>query len=119
MRITLNSGDIIFQPLNELESYRYDQNSLSQSDLESLNNDLKIYPNPTKHSVTFSFNPKSNTPYDYRLVDMLGKVILSKDLGVLSGPFSNTLDIQSLPSGVFFLELRNATEKISKKIIKF
>lgn len=118
MRVILNSGDTISKPLEDLRNYRYDQNSLSLPGVTSFNNDLKVYPNPTKHSITFSFIPQSSTPYYYRLVDILGKVILSEDLGVLNSPFSSTLNIQNVPSGLYFLELRNATEKISKKIIK-
>ena len=48
-----------------------------------------------------------------------GDVVMSKSLGDISGTYSETIDMSSLPGGVYFVQMtvdgKNTTKKIVKK----
>lgn len=88
-------------------TFTYD--SLGVADLSK--NGVVLYPNPAHDYITI----KSDTDYlnAYSIVDQQGRTI---QVGTLSG-FESSVDISSLPSGIFFFQLvdgRKATVKLIK-----
>jgi hypothetical protein len=81
---------------------------------------LSVYPNPASNSVSFSFEFGGNGTAGVSLVDLLGKAVLQQDLGkVASGKRTYSIDISSLQSGVYFLELvENGNKAVSRIVIQ-
>jgi hypothetical protein len=79
-----------------------DESSLSEAEAES----ISFFPNPTKSEITFS-----QAIEKVEVIDLTGKAILT---------FTNakTINIESLPSGAYYLRLTNNDKAIMQKVIK-
>lgn len=67
---------------------------------------VNLYPNPTVSNVRMTFSIEKNSPVQYRLVNALGQVVKSADLGTLnSGNNQVDLNVSNLPSGMYMLNL--------------
>ena len=68
--------------------------------------ECSIFPNPTKREITFS-----QTIEKVEVIDLIGKTIFT---------FTNakTINIESLPSGAYYLRLTNDEKTIMQKVIK-
>ena len=68
--------------------------------------ELSFYPNPTNSKITFSLTIES-----IEVIDLSGKCLLT---------FSNAreINIESLPSGAYYLRLTNNDKAIMRKVIK-
>ncbi|MBQ2396042.1 MAG: leucine-rich repeat domain-containing protein [Bacteroidales bacterium] len=79
-----------------------DESSLLEAETES----ISFFPNPTKSEITFS-----QAIEKVEVIDLIGKTILT---------FTNakTINIESLPAGVYYLRLTNNDKTIMQKVIK-
>jgi hypothetical protein len=79
-----------------------DESSLLEAEAES----ISFFPNPTKSEITFS-----QAIEKVEVIDLTGKTIFT---------FSNakTINIESLPAGVYYLRLTNNDKAIIRKAIK-
>lgn len=87
---------------------------LSSNDPLAETGRIAIYPNQAKdqlHVVSQSFD---RTPWKIDITDMLGRKIISTSLDGYKG--ENTIDIESLPSGEYFL---NAHAGTFHKVVRF
>ncbi len=77
---------------------------------EIANVEIKIFPNPVRDVLNISVNGKLN--FQANLYNMKGKLIMSE----LN---SNRMDLKSIPSGIYLLEIidLNTNQKIVEKII--
>lgn len=75
-------------------------NEIAESDL------FKVYPNPSNSFITVSNKTNSKS---YQLRNVLGQLVLS---GTLTA--TQQIDIASLPSGIYFLQVDAAVVKIQK-----
>ena len=119
---TINAGETYAEfGFNESEAGTYVQNlqtefgcdstitlvlSVNSSLLDIEQTEITFYPNPTDSKVTFS-----QAIEKVEVIDLTGKVIFT---------FSNakTINIESLPSGAYYLRLTNNDKAIMQKVIK-
>jgi len=73
---------------------------------EITNNNLQIFPSPASDMLYFSIE----TPYE--IIDLQGKLLLKSDKAV------NSVNISSLPSGIYFVTLHTETGKVIRKVKK-
>ncbi len=74
-------------------------------------NTVKLYPNPTASILNFSKAGLENTPV--QIIDITGKVIMNTTISS-----ENTLNIESLKSGVYFAQFILEQQNVSYKFIK-
>lgn len=74
---------------------------------------LQIYPNPVLDHITLQ-NPDNIQINNYSVMDMNGRVLLSKPYSISD----NTIDLTSLYKGIYFIVLDSEKGALSKKIIK-
>jgi len=76
---------------------------------------LEIYPNPT--SGKFNLNIVANDMADAQLqvIDIVGKVIYTQNISV-AGSELVALDLSDNPRGIYFVQIKNDTQSISKKV---
>jgi len=75
---------------------------------------IEVYPNPSKESIQIS-NHSSFTIEEYQLFTISGKLIQSARIGNIE----QLINIESLPSGTYFLKLLSSTQVLKDfKIIK-
>ena len=86
-----------------------------QEDLSVQSQMLKVYPNPVSNILKISLIGMSKAEGILSILNVEGKTVLSRQVnneGVLS------LDISSLPTGIYLCRYSNATEIKTVKIIK-
>ncbi len=74
---------------------------------ENKNQAIQVYPNPATSSITLVTKNESE---NHKIINVLGQVILSDKLSSLS----EQIDISSLPTGMYFLQVDEVVLKIQK-----
>ena len=71
---------------------------------------LYIYPNPAKNSVAVKIYGEENVVINYKVYSITGTLLLK-------GKTTNTIDIRSLISGIYIIEVEAEKTKYQKKLI--
>lgn len=77
---------------------------------------LNIYPNPSNGEFVIELGSTEAITYQLGVVNLLGIEVLQKTIQV-NGAYSQTLDMNHLPEGVYYLYLRNSEQSIVRKLI--
>ncbi len=79
-----------------------------------------VYPNPTVSGVSISFESKTQSQVTIRVTDASsGKVYKRVDTYANANtPFAQAVDMSSMPSGVYLIEVRQGSTVTVKKIVK-
>lgn len=78
---------------------------------------LKVYPNPVRDVLTYSFYNPNRTNITVKLYDTSGKLvrlILNKEL--TEGKQTNKVDVSNLPKGDYLLEVNNGVYNKTEKV---
>lgn len=86
-------------------------------DNELLIKSLSVYPNPTGEIMTVSFESSEAENVNLELVDITGKVVLSKNLGLIQGKRNESISLEGVSAGTYILKLNGTTITQSKTII--
>ncbi len=80
---------------------------------------ISITPNPANDQLTIKIDKSwSNGNVTITMMDAQGKAVFSKE-SQMNGEFSDTIDVASLPSGLYFVHVSNTVQsKIEKIVIK-
>jgi len=84
---------------------------------ESKNSQVQIYPNPIRHSVQIDFLASQGYS-TISITDLLGRVVLEKQLATVEGKNQLTLDLSSLSNAVYLLSFKNGSQQVVRKITK-
>ncbi|MEZ4887607.1 MAG: choice-of-anchor L domain-containing protein [Chitinophagales bacterium] len=80
---------------------------------------VQVSPVPAKDFVTLSFSAANNKPLQISLYNVAGQVVFSQTLETTSmGIQTLTLDMQSLASGMYLLQIGNDLEWVSQKLVR-
>ncbi|PZD79216.1 T9SS type A sorting domain-containing protein [Mesonia sp. K7] len=89
---------------------RFTTQSLASTSQARVIQNFSLYPNPANHQVTIA---SDHTFTHYQLNDFTGRLIQEEPLS------NNSIDVSTLPQGVYLLTLSSAEgNKMSKKLIK-
>ena len=81
---------------------------------KNLNNAaISLFPNPATDLITVKGLAASKTAASVKVMDVLGKVVLTEKLNA-----SNQVNISKLPKGTYFMEVTNGTERFGKQVVK-
>ncbi len=101
----------------DFTTLKYDLVTLATSSFIANNNEIKVYPNPTKNFVTLDLSYISNLNVAATKVivsDMTGRTVIANNLLALV----TKINIQNLVTGTYVLQVMNGDNKIAtKKII--
>ncbi len=89
-------------------------NVLSSNDFEF--NNFVLYPNPNNGSFKISFTPKTNDNIEIVVNDISGRTIYDKSFQN-SGVFDQELNMNTISSSVYFVNIQNGVNKMTRKII--
>ncbi len=81
---------------------------------------LKVYPNPFYDNINIEVNLKEAATVNLVVYDQLGQQVkaIVQQNSLTSGQHSYTFSGQSLKSGIYFLHLNTANERVVRKFIK-
>ncbi|MDP9957038.1 hypothetical protein J2X97_002704 [Epilithonimonas hungarica] len=76
--------------------------------------ELTVYPNPTNNYIVVNYKGNSTGKFDYRIIDLTGRIILSG-----SSEFSEKINIRNLTIGNYIIQIQTENGlKVDKKLIK-
>src|ERR1044072_1646332 len=84
-----------------------------------ITNDIKIYGNPVKDKLTFSYYSNSTQEVNVKVYDLAGKTLMSQKVNSAEG--SNLLSLPlnaSFKAGMYVVEVSNADGRQIAKFIK-
>ena len=94
-----------------------DDSSLTVNTAVSAVSNLVVFPNPATDYISGTFASAIDDNINLRVFDMLGRTIQSQQVSVTEGLNKFTLDLNALSDGIYFIELRNSSERIVNKFI--
>ncbi len=80
--------------------------------------ELTLYPNPAQNEITVQIPDVNDLESKYEIYDSFGRLIMVKDLGVVSGSINEQLDISKLASGLYMFRLFVGDSSNIKTFIK-
>lgn len=88
------------------------------NNLEEVNDEVLLYPNPASDQITISFKNKNNNANNIIVFDNFGRRVLEQSL--TNNQHAVTLDLTNLQSGAYSLQILSNDKNIisTKKIIK-
>lgn len=89
---------------------------LSIDDFSNIENNIEVYPNPANALLNVSFEQKINGLNEIRLVDLTGKIVYSNHINGFAGTQNVEVPVQNLNSGIYFLQIFNGKETVSRKV---
>ncbi len=122
-KVTTNSGvEWIPAPPSQLKmavSLYIKDSQFSKIDENETPHEFSIYPNPSASEITINYVLHKSVISKFEIMDVLGNVVVSKEVGVeTKGHKSITIDISLLAKGVYFCNFITGDKIISKRIIK-
>jgi len=84
-------------------------------------NDLQLesiaaFPNPTSGRVTLQFKGEP-VPTTVRLIDALGKVLMTETLSDFSGDYNDQINLSNYPSGIYNITIIQNDKSYSERIV--
>lgn len=77
---------------------------------------LEVYPNPSYGVFNLNINATSFNNADLRVIDIVGKVIYEQTELNVQGSEVISIDLNEYPSGIYFVQIQNETQSVSKKV---
>lgn len=78
---------------------------------------LSLFPSPATESVSLDLSSTAYGNYSLNVITLLGEVIHAETISV-NGNLNKSIDVTTLPSGVYFIELSNASKFYAGKFLK-
>jgi hypothetical protein len=78
---------------------------------------LDVYPNPSRDIFNVTFTSEEAQTMTIKLVNMIGKEVFTEELAEFVGQYTQVIDMNTQPKGVYFLEILTSKGGINKKIV--
>ncbi|NEN25761.1 T9SS type A sorting domain-containing protein [Cryomorpha ignava] len=92
------------------------QTNLSDGILSAHSADIMIYPVPASSTIGLEVPDHAVYPIEIKIISIVGKVV--KELRIDNASKLDNIDISSLKTGVYILDINMAGQRISKRIVK-
>ena len=117
------NGNVILEELHPFFNFGSEKHAgLITTDLLKVDDSialtsLEMYPNPTSSNVNIAFTLTEPDHIVIDVVNILGQVVQSSDLGTLSSGYTlKKLDVSSLPSGLYLVNIKNKDAQVVRKL---
>jgi hypothetical protein len=84
---------------------------------ESFLSDMNVFPNPSIETINVNLNLKTAQKVSVELFDMTGKLVISKDFGIIQGDTKQVINVNGIPKGTYVLRVIAEKGIEVKKII--
>ena len=78
---------------------------------------LDVYPNPSRDIFNVTFTSEEAQTMTVKVVNMIGEEIFTEELTEYVGQYTQVIDMNTQPKGIYFLEITTSTGGINKKIV--
>ncbi len=87
-------------------------------DVENSITDLTIFPNPASSELNIRLNAEKPGKIQFKIYDIVGKELYCQSESILSRNYGKTLSVNSLPSGIYLIQISIGNSKFVSKFIK-
>ncbi|SHE50816.1 LamG-like jellyroll fold domain-containing protein [Chryseobacterium vrystaatense] len=91
--------------------------SLAVEDAKTVAHDFKLYPNPASESISIQYQ-SDDKEIKMEIIDAKGSLISVRNLKSYNGLFNETINVQSLPAGAYFIKINGSKKSLTKTFIK-
>jgi hypothetical protein len=77
---------------------------------------LQVYPNPTSGLLHISIDGATFSQAQVKVIDVVGKVVYVQDETNISGTYNTTIDLTTLPKGLYFVSVNGGDKSVSRKV---
>lgn len=112
------TGDIEYKTMGEIYDSFIQCESLTSVAKENLDNNIKIFPNPSTDILNIDFHNFNDRIFSVEIIDVLGQVVFKQINSVKNQESILTIDLTQQINGIYFVKVRTAKETITKKMIK-
>lgn len=91
--------------------------ALGVKDIQAKNDDFRLYPNPASESISIQYQ-SDDKEIKMEIIDTKGSLISVRNLKSYNGSFNETINVQSLPAGAYFLKINGSKKSLTKTFIK-
>jgi len=85
----------------------------------SITNDIKVYGNPVKDKLTFSYYSNTTQPVQVKVYDLTGKTLMSQKVNSAEGTNMLSLPLAStFKTGMYVVEVSNGSDRQVAKFVK-
>jgi len=77
---------------------------------------LSVNPNPAHNSIDVNFIPREITGVSVDIMNDIGQKVFEKNIGRTSA-YKETIDVSTLPRGIYFLNINTDKEKATTKVV--
>ncbi|MBL7944330.1 MAG: T9SS type A sorting domain-containing protein [Flavobacteriales bacterium] len=89
---------------------------VSVNEMETAAN-FSVYPNPTESLINLNYTLAAAGEVKFQVVDMMGKVVMSQSVVRAAGNHTQVLDLDSLASGTFVLQINHTGQNGSVRVM--
>jgi hypothetical protein len=82
---------------------------------EIVSDEVRVYPNPSFGELNVRFTAGDNENFSFKVIDVLGKTLAQSNYNSFKGENIQQLDLNKLPSGIYFLSIEKQGNKIHTK----
>jgi hypothetical protein len=72
---------------------------------ESLLSNVSVFPNPSAELINVNLNLKSEQKVSLELIDLTGKIVVTKDLGTLQGDSKQSINVSGITKGTYVVRI--------------
>jgi hypothetical protein len=90
---------------------------LSAKDAEISTDDFKVYPNPASHEINVKYT-SDEKEVKIEVINTKGSIVSSKKIHSSNGNYEEKLNVEALPSGIYFIKINGNKKSLSKTFIK-
>jgi hypothetical protein len=78
-----------------------------------------MFPNPARQLVQLQFEAKDAANLQINLMDKTGRIISRQNKTVQSGRNQHAISLDKLPVGMYFVQIQDGSQVITKKLMVF
>lgn len=90
---------------------------LSTKEIKTTTNDFKIYPNPATTQISINYQAEDKE-IKAEIMDVKGSLLFTKSVKSSNGNYEEKINIENLPSGMYFIKLNGSKKSATKTFIK-
>ncbi len=84
---------------------------------ENDNLGISVFPNPTTGKFTFTITTGTKSALNIRIINTLGSLVMEENDVMVSGKYSKTLDLSTMPEGIYFFKVESDAGTFIRKIV--
>jgi hypothetical protein len=82
----------------------------------AMSNDIVVFPNPATNDITVAWSQSERALVDLTIIDVMGRVVMAKQLDLGNGQGRSNISIANIPNGVYTIRLNGNGVTFTEKL---